>query len=209
MTFIPPASFGRGYLMSGLDAPTGGQAQQNPYPIVISMIDTINMPNQFTSDYRDCRLLAAGAGDISSERAFLRLERMTCIRRDGASIDIAVNGFIADQTGKAGVRGRLVTKQGQILARSLLAGVISGIGKGFAEADYTTSMSALGAVRTTSDDNEAKFKSGIGEGIGNALDRLANYYLEQADKMYPIIEIDAGIPVDVVFTKGFEVPTLH
>ncbi|MBU3990924.1 MAG: hypothetical protein KJ702_16625, partial [Gammaproteobacteria bacterium] len=38
-------------------------------------------------------------------------------------------------------------------------------------------------------------------------DRLSQYYITLAEKMFPIIEVDAGRTVDVVFTKGFSLET--
>ena len=34
------------------------------------------------------------------------------------------------------------------------------------------------------------------------MNRLANYYISLAEKVFPVIEIDAGRMVDVVLTKG-------
>jgi conjugal transfer pilus assembly protein TraB len=205
-TYIPPASFTRGFLLSGLDAPTGGQAQQNPHPVVIEMIDPMSLPNQQLADYQKCRILANGIGDLSSERAFLRLERLACVRQDGSVIDIAVRGYIADQTGKAGIRGRLISKQGQVLARALVSGIASGIGNAFAEGNYVNSVSPLGSTRTMKDGRE--FELGISQGVGSALNKLADYYIKTAENMYPVIEVDAGLPVDIVFTQGFAIPPL-
>jgi conjugal transfer pilus assembly protein TraB len=206
-TYIPPGSFARGFMLSGLDAPTGGQAQQNPHPVVVEMIDPMSLPNQQLADYQKCRLLANGIGDLSSERAFLRLERLSCVRQDGGVIDIAVRGYIADQTGKAGIRGRLVSKQGQVLARALVSGVASGIGDAFAEGNYINSVSPLGSTRTMKDGHE--FELGLSQGVGSALNKLADYYIKTAENMYPVIEVDAGLPVDIVFTQGFAIPPLH
>jgi len=206
-SYIPSASFVRGVLLSGLDAPTGGQAQQNPHPAVIEILDMVSMPNWFKSNYKKCRLLANGAGDLSSERAFMRLERMSCVREDGAAFDIQVRGYVADETGKAGMRGRLVSKQGAVLARALLAGVASGIGDAFAEGNYITSTSALGSIQTQKEGKE--FELGVSKGVGSALNKLADYYIRTAEQMYPIVEIDAGRPVDIIFTQGFVIPTLE
>ena len=45
-------------------------------------------------------------------------------------------------------------------------------------------------------------------GVGKALDRLAQYYITLAEKVFPVIEVDAGRTVDVVLTQGIalEVP---
>ena len=54
-------------------------------------------------------------------------------------------------------------------------------------------------------DSGKQIQAGIGSGVGKALDRLSQYYITLAEKMFPIIEIDAGQPVDIVITKGVAV----
>ena len=77
-----PVSFTRGTLLGGLDAPTGGQAQSNPHPVLIRLSDNAVLPNRFRGEYRECFVIAAGYGDISSERAYLRTENLSCVRAD-------------------------------------------------------------------------------------------------------------------------------
>ena len=79
-TFLP-VSFTRGTLLGGLDAPTGGQAQSNPHPVLIRLSDNSVLPNRFRGEYRDCFVVAAGYGDISSERAYLRTQERLSVRR--------------------------------------------------------------------------------------------------------------------------------
>lgn len=202
-TYLPAGSFMRGVLLAGLDAPTGGQSQQNPHPVLIEVLDMASLPNKFKADYKNCRIVANGVGDLSSERAYIRLDRMSCVTEDGGAIDVAVKGFVADQSGKNGVRGRLVSKQGAVLANALLAGVASGIGQAFTQSSMTTSVSPLGSTQTV--DSGKEFQAGLGQGVGKALDKLSTYYVNLAEKMFPIIEVDAGQPVDIVLTKGLSV----
>jgi conjugal transfer pilus assembly protein TraB len=98
------------------------------------------------------------------------------------------------------MRGRLVSKQGQILANALLAGVASGIGTAFQQSATTVSVSPLGTTGTV--DPGKQLQAGLGTGVGKALDRLAQYYITLAEKVFPVIEIDAGRTVDVVLTQG-------
>lgn len=202
-TYIPAGSFMRGVLLSGLDAPTGGQADQNPHPVIIEVIDMASLPNKFKADYKSCRLTANGAGDLSSERAYIRLDRMACIDNNGGAIDIGVKGFIADSTGKAGIRGRLVSKQGQVLGNALLAGIASGMGTAFQQSAMTTSTSALGSTQSVNSGKEVQ--AGIGTGVGNAMNQLASFYIKMAEKLYPVIEVDPGQAIDIVITQGISV----
>ena len=202
-TFLP-VSFTRGVLLGGLDAPTGGQSQANPHPVLIRLSDNSVLPNRFRGEYRECFVVAAGYGDISSERAYLRTENLSCVRADGVAIEVKIQGSVFGEDGKVGMRGRLVTKQGQMLANALMAGVMSGIGQGISNSNTTFSTSPLGSV-ASSGGGAAGLRAGLGNGIGKALDRLAQYYITLAEKTFPIIEIDAGRQVDVVLTKGVRI----
>lgn len=201
-TFLP-VSFTRGTLLGGLDAPTGGQSQSNPHPVLIRLADNSILPNRFRAAYRECFVIAAGYGDISSERAYLRTESLSCVRTDGAALEVKIQGSIYGEDGKVGMRGRLVTKQGQMLANALLAGVVSGIGQGLATSSTEYSTSAFGTVATTSGTDA--YRAGLGTGIGKALDRLAQYYIKLAENTFPVIEVDAGREIDVVITKGVRI----
>ncbi|THF64940.1 conjugal transfer protein TraB [Pseudothauera nasutitermitis] len=200
-----PVSFTRGTLLGGLDAPTGGQSQSNPHPVLIRLSDNSVLPNRMRGEYRECFVLAAGYGDISSERAYLRTENLSCVRPDGHTLEVRIQGSIYGEDGKVGMRGRLVTKQGQMLANALLAGVVSGIGQGLATSSTDYSTSALGTVASTSGSDA--YRAGLGTGVGRALDRLAQYYIRLAENTFPVIEIDAGREIDVVITKGVRIDT--
>ena len=201
-TFLP-VSFTRGTLLGGLDAPTGGQSQSNPHPVLIRLSDNSVLPHRFRGEYRDCFVIAAGYGDISSERAYLRTENLSCVRSDGAALEVKIQGSVYGEDGKVGMRGRLVTKQGQMLANALLAGVVSGIGQGLATSSTSYSTSALGTIASTS--GADAYRAGLGAGVGRALDRLAQYYIKLAENTFPVIEVDAGREIDVVITKGVRI----
>ncbi|MEO3715621.1 TraB/VirB10 family protein [Roseateles flavus] len=203
-TFLP-VSLTRGTLLGGLDAPTGGQSQANPHPVLIRLSDDSILPNRMRGEYRECFVIAAGYGDISSERAYLRTESLSCVRDDGAALEVRIQGTVYGEDGKVGLRGRLVTKQGQMLANALLAGVVSGIGQGLATSSTEYSTSALGTVASAS--GADAYRAGLGTGVGKALDRLAQYYIKLAENTFPVIEVDAAREVDVVITKGVRIDT--
>ncbi|MCD9026737.1 TraB/VirB10 family protein [Luteimonas sp. BDR2-5] len=201
-TFLP-VSFTRGTLLGGLDAPTGGQSQSNPHPVLIRLADDSVLPNGFRGNYAECFVIAAAYGDISSERAYARTENLSCVRGDGATLEVRIEGALFGEDGKVGMRGRLVTKQGQMLANALLAGIVGGIGQGLATASADYSTSALGTVANLS--GADAYRAGLGTGVGRALDRLAQYYIRLAENTFPVIEVDAGREIDVVITKGVRI----
>jgi conjugal transfer pilus assembly protein TraB len=205
-TFLP-IGFVPIRLLGGIDAPTGGQAQSNPLPVVMEVMDMANLPNQFRANVKQCMVIGAAVGDLSSERGYIRAELLSCIRRDGRVLEAKAHGSIYGEDGKLGMRGRLVTKQGQLLANALLAGVVGGIGHGISS---YTAQTATTITNGTSSVNitPGKFaEAGVGAGFGQALDRLANYYITLAEKTFPVIEIDAQRRGDLAFTKGIELDT--
>ena len=204
-TYLPSTAFMRAVLLSGLDAPTGGQAQNNPHPVLLRVLDHAQLPNSFRSDVRDCFILGSGYGDLSSERAYVRTESLACVREGGDALDIPLKGVLVGPDGKAGVRGRLVSKTGQVLANALVAGLISGLGTALTASAITQSVSPLGATQTI--DSSKALQAGIGQGLARGLDRLVQYYISLADKIYPVVEVDAGQIVDVVVTRGVSVVT--
>ncbi len=200
--YVPAGSFVRVALLAGVEAPTGGQAQTNPEPILLRTQDNAFLPNRFRYDIKECFILASSYGDISSERAYARLENLSCVRRDGQAIDFPVKGYIVGEDGKTGMQGKLISKQGQVLANALLSGIGSGMGQAFMQNSYMNSMSpVLGQTQTMAPGQI--LQSGMGMGFGNALNTLSQYYITLANKLFPVIEVNSGRTVEVVFTKGF------
>ncbi len=40
------------------------------------------------------------------------------------------------------------------------------------------------------------------KGASKALDRIAQFYIDMAEGIFPVIEVDAGRQVDIIVTKG-------
>lgn len=199
-SYLPTGAFATTVLLSGIDAPTGGQAQTNPVPVLLRLMDDGQLPNYWNSDVRDCHVVGAAYGEISSERAHIRLETLSCVLSNGDVVEVPVKGYVAGEDGKAGLRGRLVTKQGQLLAKSLLAGILSGGANSIQQQHQQTATSALGTV--TSIDPNRVVEAGLASGVSNSMEKLADFYIARANEMYPIIEVDANRIGEVVLTGG-------
>ena len=118
-----------GVLLSGMDAPTSAAAKKNPYPALIRIKKEAILPNYYRQNVRECFVIVSGFGELSSERARLRTERVSCVRNDGTVMESDISGYVTGEDGKVGVRGRLVTKQGAVIAKSLAAGALAGFGE--------------------------------------------------------------------------------
>lgn len=201
--YIPAGSILTGTLITGADFPTGKGSFDNPTPSLIRISKHAILPNRFTSDVRECFLLVGGRGELSSERAKLRGEMLSCIRTDGSVIQTKLNSYVAGEDGKEGIKGRLVSKQGQLIARTMVAGFLSGMSEAF---DYTPvsvlSTTTTGTVQYQENFSSEAAKSGFAEGLKNSLDRVADFYMDLADEMVPVVEINAGRQVDIIVISG-------
>jgi len=207
-TFVPAGSIFSGTLLTGMDVPCGKEARRDPFPALLRVKKEAILPNRYTADVRECFLVASGYGDLSSERAYLRSERLSCIRADGKALETRIESYSVGEDGKAGIRGRLVSKQGAIIGKALLVGFMEGFSKIFSQTPVTAlqiGQPGAGLTRSTPFQNylsrDAMEGAGI-SGVGSALDRLAKYYLDMAQNIFPVVEVDAGRQIDFVLVSG-------
>ncbi len=202
---IPAGSFAKAVLLSGVDASAAMNATSDPRPMLLRIVDPGRLPRRFKSDLEDCHCTASAYGDISSERVYARLEKLTCTERlTGEIIETQVAGYVAGPDGRAGIRGAVVAKDSAFLARSLVGGVFAGlsnISSPQRQQDYINPFSA-GNPKIDAPSKSELFKSGVAEGGASALDRLSKYYIERAEQLQPVIQVSAGQEVDIVFTEG-------
>lgn len=199
--YVSAGSFVKAILLSGLDAASGVTNQGSPRPVLLRLLNPGTLPNAGKSKLQDCLVTAAGIGDISSERAYIRLERMSCKSVDGALTDYPVFGSVIGPDGKDGVRGIPVWREGALLQRAALAGSFSGLAGGISQGYTTSSISALG--NTSGVKAGSLLKYGAASGASSALEKLADYHIKRAEQYQPIIQVSAGTQVDILFLKGF------
>jgi conjugal transfer pilus assembly protein TraB len=198
--YIPAGTFSKVVLLSGIDAPTGGMAKSDPVPVLLKLQDNGQLPNSFRSKIKDCHIVADSFGNMSSERGYLRLTKLTCVLKDKRILEANIQGFVTGEDGKVGFRGKVVSKQGALIAKSALAGVFSGLGGAISSQYQTISQSAVGTVTTM--DPKKMMQAGLSNGASNALGKIADFYIARANETFPIIEIDAGRRGEIVLTSG-------
>jgi len=206
--FIPAGSRFDGILLNGIDAGTGKQARENPYPVVVRIKKEAVLPNRYKlSDVKECFLMASGYGELSSERVYLRTETISCIRKDHGVLEAKINMYVVGEDSKAGLRGRLVSKQGQLLAKALMAGFFQGVAGAFnqqAIPSLNTAATPGSAVGYQSLLSGQTLQTGVAKGFGAGFDRLSQFYLNMAEQIFPVLEIDAGRHVSFQMTNGVE-----
>ena len=204
-TTIPAGAFAKTVLLSGLDASASMTASSDPRPMLLRLIDPGTLPRRFQSDLKDCHCTASAFGDLSSERVYARLEKLSCIeRKTGEIIETQVAGYIAGSDGKAGIRGVVASKDGQFLGRSLVGGIFAGLSNVANPQNRQAQVNPFfpGSAHMSPPTVGEMFTSGMAGSASSALDRLSRYYIDRAEQLQPVIQIAAGQVVDIVFTEG-------
>ncbi|MCM8819905.1 MAG: TraB/VirB10 family protein, partial [Candidatus Omnitrophica bacterium] len=204
--YLPSGTFVRGKLITGGDFPASDFVKANPYPVLIRLTDLAILPNDVKGNLKGCFIIAEGFGDLAAERAYIRPVYLSCLDWEGnAVIDQKIKGFVADSDGKLGLRGRVVSKMGNVLARVAMAGFLEGLGKGLSEVlkyKETYILPQGGVVQRP--DEEGVVKAAGGEGISLAAKQLSQFYLALAQQTVPVVEVNAVRDVYVIVTEGTE-----
>lgn len=203
-TYIPAGTHAKAILTSGVVASTATSASANPQPIVLRLADQGNLPRGFKGEMRDAVLIGACYGDLSSERAFCRLQTISWVEPSGETVERQIEGWILGEDGRPGIKGTVVDRAGEVARESLFAGILSGISN-FLKFDATSSVYPVTPFgQTNALNTQNALKGAAGNGVGNALDKLADFSIKRAEQMQPVILVSSGRLVDVVFKKGLD-----
>ena len=207
--YLPPNSYAPARVIVGVDASTGVASQTDPLPVVLRITgparSVMRGGRVLTTDLTGCLVNGAARGDLSSEKVYVKLARMTCAQPGGRYAVSEVKGFISF-AGKSGVRGRVVSREGSLVGQALIAGIVGGFGRGFsanANSVFTQTTGADGKRQALSPTDI--LAGGFGQGAGEAADTVSKYLIERAEQYQPVVEMPTGIEVEIVFLDGVHV----
>jgi len=205
-TIIHATTFVKATLLSGVDASTAIVSSDDPIPVMIKLRNDGYIPRKLKSDLKGCHVLAAAKGNLSSERVYIRLEKLVCTEIETKEIiETDVSGYVVGPDGKNGIRGEVISKEGKYLGRAAVGGVLSGFA---AVLNPDNALRNPGNAILQSGRTQGKgdlFKSGLGGSVSNSTDRLAQYYIDRAEQIQPVISVPGGVDVEIVFTSSVDI----
>jgi len=199
--YVPSGTFVRAVVLGGADADASvnGQSKNNGV-MLFKLMQPGTLPNGQRSHLQGCFVTASSYGDISSERAYVILDKLSCAQKDMPIIDKHVTGW-AFFGGKVGIKGMPLMRDNKVMQWAGISGALSGIA---AVAQYSQSvqnMSPLGSSSTLPSANAAPYAA-YG-GASKAAEVLSNYYVKRAEQYHPVIQVGSGNIVTIVFKDGF------
>lgn len=199
--YLPPNSIAKARVIVGVDASAGVNSQTDPLPVVLRITGPARSVYRdgklLTTKIEGCLVNGAARGDLSSEKVYVKLQRMTCPQANGRYAVSDVKGFISFG-GKTGVRGRVVSREGGLAAQAFFAGLVSGAGNAFQGANAIPRIAQEPVLPSVSD----VAIQAIGGGAASAGNTLSQYLIERAEQYQPVIEMPTGIDVEIVFLEG-------
>tara|TARA_R110000822_G_scaffold66912_7_gene163336 strand:+ start:304 stop:1623 length:1320 start_codon:yes stop_codon:yes gene_type:complete len=207
--YLPPNSYAPAKVIVGVDASVGVASQSDPLPVVLRITgparSVVKNGKLLTTNITGCIVNGAARGDLSSEKVYVKLARMTCDQPGGRVAVSEVKGFISF-AGKSGVRGRVVSREGSLVSQALLAGIVGGFGRGFSANANGIFSGQIGADGKRDSLSGADILTGgLGQGAGDAADTVSKYLIERAEQYQPVVEMPTGIDVEIVFLDGVHV----
>ncbi len=202
-SWLPAGSYADAVVLAGVDASAGVSSQGDPRPVLLRLTSpawsAAEGGEALDADVAGCTLTGAAYGDLSSEKVYVRLRTLTCAGPEPETvIETEVAGFVAG-SGKAGVRGPVVSREGALVEKAFLAGLVSGAGETAANM-LQTPAGGTGEERAASLADLGR--AGLGAGAGSAGRRVADYLIRRAEQYQPVIQLQTGTRVTVIFIEG-------
>ena len=204
--WLPAGAHAEAVVLAGVDASAGVSSQGDPRPVLLRITGpawtAAEDGTALQVDVDGCTVTGAAHGDLSSEKVYVRFRTMTCAGPEpGTVIETDVAGFVAG-SGKTGVRGPVVSREGALVEKAFLAGLVSGAGQGVAQA-FQPQAVATGAGAAVANSGLGDIgRAGLGAGASSAGQKVADYMIRRAEQYQPVIQLQAGTKVTLVFLEG-------
>ena len=204
--WLPAGAHAEAIVLAGVDASAGVSSQGDPRPVLLRITGPAWTAAEDGTALQvgvdGCTVTGAAHGDLSSEKVYVRFRTMTCAGPEtGTVIETDVAGFVAG-SGKTGVRGPVVSREGALVEKAFLAGLVSGAGQGVAQAFQPQAVATGGGATIANSGLGDIGRAGLGAGASSAGQKVADYMIRRAEQYQPVIQLQAGTKVTLVFLEG-------
>ncbi len=202
---IPPGAIIEARLISGARAPTLTKAVNDPQPVLLKITNIAKLPNKARLNIKECTVTGEARGDLSSETVQIRTNYLSCTSNSGEVIVTKLAGVVTGKSGNIGIAGTVVSKQGALLGRSLIAGFVNGFAS-VAESQYQSTLTSTTGTLTSTNDLSGNdlAKSGAYGGVAMAGNEMSKFYMDMVKQIEPVIELKPNIDVDIFVTAPSE-----
>ncbi len=203
---IPAGTVLKAVLVSGADCSVAVQKPTGPNMVLLRPLDNGKLPRKVRVPLKGSVIIGNAIGDLSSERVYIRAERMTLVEKNGSFVETEVSAYISGEDGREGMRGIVVDRSGQIITRAAFAAFLQGIGQSVQATLNNQTIEKLSEIGDSKAIlNLDLLRNSTLQGSSTALSKMAEYYIKRAEQLQPAIQIAAGRVVDIIFTKTIKI----
>ena len=95
-----------------------------------------------------------------------------------------------------------MSREGALVEKAFLAGVVSGLGQGVSQA-FQPQAVATGTGAAVANTGLGDIgRAGLGAGASSAGQKVADYMIRRAEQYQPVVQLQAGTKVTLVFLEG-------
>ncbi len=211
-TVIPAGSYVKAKVISGAETTT-----TDLFPVLLQLDYAYQGPNRRVINFKNCLMTAKAKANLSIERVLMQVDKLSCVRDNGVSIDLAVNGFVSGSDSNFGSKGTYISHQDKVVLAALLDSLVKTIGGtagALSQAQQSQTVatgntgSAQVATNVTGNIPQFVLGNGITAGAG-AFGYATQFFLQQAMQLLPTIGVGSGQDVWVILLDQVTVPSLY
>lgn len=205
--YVPAGSYATARMLSGADVSTGVKNQNDPNNMMFEIISPVYAPkfkgnNQEIKKLEGCRVMGAAIGQLWTEKAYVRLLKMSCSFEKGKVAEFNIKGYVTSFA-KEGIRGKIVSREGYFTSMAFLAGAIEGLAD-VAKTAYSPTLEVSTGLATEKIKTDDVARQAGASGLSKAGEMLSDYYINRAEQYQSVVDVPTGIEVEIVFQEGIK-----
>jgi conjugal transfer pilus assembly protein TraB len=187
-------------LLTGGNFSTMSEGEKETIPVTLSLNTKLKTPNNEEMDLRECFVRGTGKADFTSKTAQVTLTNIQCNLTDSKGdtyiIDEEILGWLWDENGEYGVKGRLITNEGEIISKALPLAFMQ------------TAMEIMtnNSQKTTDKEGVISFTGTASTFGSNAsdtiIDKIGDKWMKYMDGLNPKVNLRPGRQLVVQFKGG-------
>jgi hypothetical protein len=195
--YLPAASFADIRIVTGALASSRAHAS---LPVLVAVTSPFHPPYKLLGPGQNpvptqvplqgCFALGRGAGDLAAGRIIIEMDLLSCVMPDGSAYEPPIQGYIVDIDMAYGMVGEILRHDSAVVARAFLTSV-------FQEASAAFVLARSNLVVTPVAGGQQPF-----QGAQSGMQKLVDFYLQQAEFLLPTISLKAGAAGRMVLKEG-------
>lgn len=204
--------------MHGVACPVGGGQSGgkgsgsllSQVPITLPVEGNFHGPNGTTYRLGSPNISGTCIGqETERPTAIIKVERLSYVGPDGTPQYIPINGYLIDRRdNQFGIAGFLDQAHGSEIAKAAAAAGLSAAGDIFSDSQFdTTFFGGTGGANTgaaSSIQGKDVPAAVLGKSFSATANKIAEAYQKAADRVVPVVRIQAGLPITMITTTPFQ-----